>query len=182
MRHSHVKERLHDSTFELNLAPMLDMLVVLITVLLVSFTSIRLGVLDGLIPQPVANAIEVDRKKTDREFTVALAISAKNGLTVTAKVDGKETKQVIGNIGDKFDLVKLHAHLVQLKVAHPETFRIEIAPSEEVTYNDIITVMDRVRITSPSDPKIKVKDPKTGEMAETYLLFPDVVFSNVVDG
>jgi len=182
MRHMHVKERLHDSTFELNLAPMLDMLVVLITVLLVSFTSIRLGVLDGLIPQPVANAVEEDRKKTDREFSVAVSVSPKTGLVIIVKNNGKEDKQAIPNVDGKLDVTKLHQQLVQLKLQHPETFRLEMLPAEDATYNDIISVMDRVRITGPNDPKVKVKDPKTGEMAETYLLFPDVVFANVVDG
>ncbi|MGE3975831.1 MAG: biopolymer transporter ExbD [Bdellovibrionales bacterium] len=182
MRHSHVKERLHDSTFELNLAPMLDMLVVLITVLLVSFTSIRLGVLDGLIPQPIANAVEEDRKKTERTFSVAVSVSPKSGFVVTVKENGKENKHTIANVDGKFDFTKLHNQLVQLKLQHTDTFRIELMPSEEATYNDIVQVMDRVRTTQATDPKIRVKDPKTGETAETNLLFPDVVFANVVEG
>lgn len=176
-------ERIQDSTFELNLAPMLDVLIVLITVLLVSFQSVRLGILDGLIPQPVLTALEKDRKKNEREVQIAVKMNPKNGFTIDVIETGKKAQKIeVPNITGKMDLDRFHREMVQLKLIKTDNFRMELNPTEEATYNDIIQVMDRIRTTSKGDPKVEIKDEKTGKMIETNIMFPDIVFSNAVEG
>lgn len=183
MRHVQGHDRTEDASFELNLAPMLDMLVVLITVLLVSFTTVKLGILDSLIPQPVTTAMEKDRNKTDREFSLSLAIKNGKELDLAVSEKGQKERHIqITPVKNNFDYNRLHAELVKLKQQHSDVFRLEINPSEEVSYNDIITVMDRVRNTAVGDPKILIRDEKLNKSVETNLLFPDVVFSNAVEG
>src|ERR687883_173156 len=102
---SYYHGRIQDSTFELNLAPMLDVLTVLITVLLVSFQSIRLGILDGLIPQPVLTALEKDRKTTERQLTIAVKMNPKTGFTIDVTEGSKPRKIEVPNVDGKMDLV-----------------------------------------------------------------------------
>jgi biopolymer transport protein ExbD len=180
---SYYHGRIQDSTFEINLAPMLDILTVLITVLLVSFQSVRLGLLDGLIPQPVLNALEQDRKKTDRQLQIAVKMNPKTGFVIDVTETGKKpTKIDIPNIAGKMDLVRLHSELISLKLLKTDNFRMELNPTEEASYEEIIQVMDRARTTATGDKKIQIKDEKTGKMVDTNLVFPDIVFSNAVEG
>jgi biopolymer transport protein ExbD len=172
-----------DSTFELNLAPMLDMLTVLITVLLVSFQTIRLGILDGLIPQPVLTALQNDRKKTDRELHVAVKMAPKTGFVIDISETGKKANKInVPNVAGKMDLSRLHQELVRIKLIKTDNFRMELNPTEDASYEDIIQVMDRARTTAKGDPKVEIRDEKTGKMVETNLVFPDIVFSNAVEG
>ncbi len=176
-------ERVQDSTFELNLAPMLDMLVVLITVLLVSFTSVRLGLLDALIPQPVLKALEEDRKKTDRQVHITVKMNPKTGFIIDVSETGKKSNKIeVPNVEGKMDLLRFHKELVTLKLLKTDNFRMELNPTEEASYEEIISVMDRARTTARGDAKVEIKDEKTGKMVETNLLFPDIVFSNAVEG
>ncbi len=176
-------ERTEDSSFDLNLAPMLDMLTVLITVLLVSFQSIRLGILDGLIPQPVLHALEQDRKNTERELQIAVKMAPRAGFVIDVTETGKKTRKIdVPNLRGKMDLVRLHSELVQLKLLKTDNFRVELNPTEDASYEEIVQVMDKARSSVKGDAKIEIKDEKTGKLVETNLLFPDIVFSNAVEG
>src|SRR4051812_30217373 len=111
--------RVEDSTFELNLAPMLDMLVVLITVLLVSFTTVKLGLLDSLIPQPVAAAMEKDKNKKERNFSVSLKVNANKTVDILVREDNKKDQVInLASKDGKYDFVRLHKEVVQLKTGH----------------------------------------------------------------
>ena len=175
-------ERIQDATFEINLAPMLDVLTVLITVLLVSFQSIRLGLLDGLIPQPVLSALLEDRKKTERQLQIAVKMNPKIGFVIDVTEFGKPRKIDIPNLDGRLDLNRFHKELIGLKLLKTDNFRMELNPTEDASYEDIIQVMDRARTTAKGDPDVKIKDEKTGKMVETNLLFPDIIFSNAVEG
>jgi len=176
-------ERIQDSTYDINLAPMLDVLIVLITVLLISFQTVRLGILDALIPQPVLQALENDRKKTERQVSIIVKMNPKTGFTIDVSETGKRSNKIdVPNQGGKMDLVRLHRELIQAKLLKTDNFRVELHPTEEASYDDIIQVMDRARMAVKGDPKIEIRDEKTGKMVETNLLFPDIVFSNAVEG
>jgi len=175
-------DKVEESTYDINLAPMLDMLVVLITVMLVSFTSIKLGLLDGLVPQPVARAMDADKNNKARDLDLQLKAGTKS-IILEVKEKGSSLRKIhIGLKEGKYDLVRLHSELVELKQKYPKVFRLEFSPSESLTYSDIILIMDRVRTTTSGDPKIVIKDEKTNEVAETNLLFPDIVFANAIEG
>lgn len=181
MRTGHARARAEDATFELSLAPMLDMLVCLITVLLVSFTTMKLGVLDTSVPQPVAQALEKDRDRKDRQITFELSLTGKKTADVLVKENGRlRSKVEIAAKGDSFDLERIHRELVGIKLQHPDIFRLEVSPTEDVAYNDIVKVFDQVRMTTPKDPKVFITDEKDGKQVETNLLFPDVIFGNIV--
>ena len=170
-----IRQRVEDSSYELNLAPMLDMMVALVPFLLLSIAFVRLVVVDAKIPQPVAKAIKEDRDKKKRTVNVSMEISGKNG------VKGKKTvKTHVPLLEGKFDVDTVHQKLIQVKQKHPKVFRLEIMPKENVVYKDIVSLMDTARTAKKNDPELFILDEEKNEKVPTKLMFPDVIFGNVV--
>lgn len=170
-----------ESTFDLNLAPMMDMMVTIIPFLLLSAAFVSMVVIEVPLPQAVANAIEKDRKNEKPEATVALNV-AKSGdaiLTVTSP-QGKAQKIEIKAQNGKADTDLLHKKLVEVKQQYPEIFKLELNPEDGVDYKSIVAVMDASRRMEKQDPKVYIMDPVKKEKAEVPLLFPDVVLANLI--
>ena len=70
----------------------------------------------------------------------------------------------------------------EIKKSYPQVFKIEFNPSDSVAYKDIVKLMDEVRKSKSADVRFPVKDEKTGEMTSTEYMFPEVVFSNMLEG
>lgn len=174
------KSRVEDSTFELNLAPMLDIIVSIVPMLLLSVAFVHITVVETPIPQAVEKAIAQNNKNKDA-VQVALSVSRKSGFRFTVNDKGHTKETVVGMKGDKFDLEGLHKETLALKQTYPDVFRLELNPEENVPLDEIVSVMDRVRTTATGEAKVVFKD-ETGKAIETNLLFPDVVFGNVAGG
>ncbi len=173
--------RVEDATFELNLAPMLDIIVSIVPMLLLSVAFVHVTVIETPIPQAVEKAIAAANEKNKDVVQVALHVSKQAGyrFVITDKGETKET--VVAMKGDKFDLDGLHKETMNIKKNYPDVFRVELNPDEAVPLEDIVHTMDRVRVMNSGEPKIVFKD-EAGKDIETNLLFPDVVFGNVAGG
>lgn len=176
-----VRSRMEDSTFDINLAPMLDIIVSIVPLLLLSTVFLKVTVIDSPIPQAVAKAIENDRNKKDHDLTIAIHASA-TGLKIVVNEKGHEQEVQVTAHGKTQDLEKLHSEMIKIKQRFPQTFRLELYPSEELSYNDIVAVLDQVRNRRVADPQIFFTEESTGKKIETDFMFPDVVFANVVGG
>jgi biopolymer transport protein ExbD len=175
------RQRVEDSTYELNLAPMLDMMVALVPFLLLSIAFVRLVVVETKIPQPVAKALKQDRDKKDRDVNIRMEVSAKKGVMILVKEKGKKTKKYSVKLKEgSFDVDAVHSKLVSIKQQYPKVFRLEILPKDNVVYKDVVQLMDTARYTTNSDPQLFVVDDETKEKVPSKLIFPDVIFGNVV--
>jgi biopolymer transport protein ExbD len=153
--------------------------------LLKGFAAVMLGLvfLDAQIPQPVATALEKDRNKKDRDIVLNVDIQSSRNLEIRVSVNGNDNQRIlVPGKSDSFDLNRFHNEIVNLKQKYPETFRVDVNPGEKVSYKEIIQVMDQVRARTPKDPKVFITDEATKKQVETNLLFPDVVFGNVMEG
>lgn len=177
----HFKARVEDSTFELNLAPMLDIIVSIVPMLLLSVAFVHITVIDTPVPQAVEKAIAAANEKNKDVVQVQLAVSKTSGLRFVVNDKGQTKETVVPMKGDKFDLDGLHKETLALKANYPDVFRLELNPEENVPLDEIVSVMDRVRTAATGEPKVVFKD-EAGKPIETNLLFPDVVFGNVAGG
>jgi len=177
------KSRVEDATFELNLAPMLDIIVSIVPMLLLSVAFIHVTVIDTPIPQAVEKAIAAANEKNKDLISVTLSVSRSTGFRFTVNDNGQTKETVVALKGNRFDLEGLHKETLSLKQNYPHVFRLELNPEENVPLEEIVQVMDNVRtsVTSAGEPKFTIKD-ETGKSIETNLLFPDVVFGNVAGG
>lgn len=184
------KTRVDDATFELNLAPMLDIIVSIIPMLLLSVVFVQITVVDTPVPQAVEQAVAAANEKNKDVVQVRLAVSGDRSVHISILDRNGSNKAVdVPAIGSgssaKADLDGLYAQVMNLKKDYPDVFKMEMNPSESVPLDEIISVMDTVRMTRTKDGQpvnLSFKDVTTGKVLETNLLFPDVVFGNIAGG
>ena len=175
------RHRESDATFELNLAPMLDIIVSIVPMLLLSVVFVRIAVVETPVPQAVEKAMVQAENKN--EVQIQLSVSNDYGFKIQVMQKGQTKDINVALKQDKeLDLDGLHKQMVTLKQQYPDVFKMELHPSEEVPLEKIVAVMDKVRNRSKDDPILYFTDSESGKKVETDLIFPDVVFGNVAGG
>ena len=174
------RTRSEDAAFELNLAPLLDIIVSIVPMLLLSVVFVHITTIDTPVPQAVEKAIAAAEDKN--LVQVQLKVSKQTGFHFTITEKGQTKETVVALKGDKLDLDGLHTETLAIKKVYPGVFRLELNPEETVPLDEIVGVMDHVRTISKGEPKVIFNDVDTGKPIETNLLFPDVVFGNVAGG
>jgi biopolymer transport protein ExbD len=172
----------HNSEFELDLAPLLAVMVKLVPVLLVSSAFVQMMIIETDLPQVVKAAIQT-QENNPKSAQIAVEVNKTEGVKIVVSENGQEKIEVIGfDSNKKIDYATLHAKFVEVKKAHPEIFKIDLNPDSEIAYKDLVKIMDEARKVRVSDVRFPVKDPKTGQDTSTDYMFPEVVFSNMLDG
>lgn len=173
--------RTDDNTFDINLAPVLDIIVAIVPMLLLSVAFLEVKMIETPVPQVVEKAIENLEKKETTE--IGLKVSKQHGFVFTVTQNDKVTKEIkVGNKDGNLDYTTLHHTAVNLKQDFPTVFNISVSPDSDVSLKEIITALDQVRRTGSGGKTVQVKDPESGELVTTDLMFPKVAFDNVVGG
>jgi biopolymer transport protein ExbD len=169
-----------ESTFDINLAPMLDVIVAIVPMLLMSVVFIRVNMIEAQIPQIVAEAIENNKNKPV-PVTVALAMQGLN-YKFELVVNGKKTDIVIAAVDGKPNLDGLYKEAAEIKRKYPDVFKVELKPSKEVSLDRIVATLDKIRKLKTGEEGFSIKDEKTGNTVKTDLMFPEVVFADILEG
>lgn len=172
----------HNSEFDLDLAPLLAVMVKLVPILLISSAFVQMMIIETELPQVVQEAIA---KQNDniKPTKISMSMDKKQGVSIIINKNGKESvKQINLNQKQEFDFEKIYLALQEVKKSHPEVFKIEFNPGETVPYKDIVKMMDEVRKSKSTEVRFPVKDEKTGEMVSTEYMFPEVIFTNTLEG
>ena len=163
---------------DIDLAPMLALMVTLIPILLLSSAFVHVRVIETSLPQAVAQII---KKNLDDEKNAKVSVqsqdSGKVPFAVTSK-DGKTTRESIKGEDGKINREGLIELAHQIKSDNPNVFRVEVKPSKTVNYESIVTAMDLLRQSASTE--FDIVDPDTGEQARTNIMFPDVVFVDLL--
>ena len=171
-----------NAEFELDLAPLLAVMVKLVPVLLVSSAFVQMMIIETELPQVVQEAIK-KQEADPGAAKISVAMTKAEGVKITLTEKGQAHIEVVGLNQEKtIDYPALHAKFVELKKSHPEVFKIDIQPESDVAYKDIVKVMDEARRAREKDLKFPVKDDKTGKESMTDYMFPEIVFGNSMDG
>jgi biopolymer transport protein ExbD len=176
------RSRKADATFDLNLAPFLDIIVVIIPMLLLSVAFVQVRMIETNVPQIVAQKIQEQKDNKQPEISFTLKADPKKGYVFQIQEKGKTKDVVIGLKDGKLDFNGLTQAAVQFKKQHTAIFSIDFLPDTALPYDSIVQTMDAVRRLPASEGKVVVKDEKTGELSQTDLMFPDVTFANVIEG
>lgn len=172
----------HNSEFELDLAPLLAVMVKLVPVLLISSAFVQMAVIETELPQVVSEAIQREEQK-EKPTTISLEVDGKDGIQiVVTDGKGKEAVETVPLKDGAFDYKTLHKKLVDVKKAHPEVFKISLNPEGKVPYDEVVKVMDEARQSRDNTVKFPVFDTKQGKNVETNYMFPEIVFTNMMEG
>ncbi len=172
-----------DETFELDLSPMLALMVCLIPIMLLSTEFVRVVIIESPLPQVVERAIAQDRDRSERPVLITLGMSEK-GFDLKVEQAGRVirswNKERSGE--GEWDLEGLNRELASIKSSYPQIFRLDLRPDPSVAYRDIVKVIDEARTPRDESLRFTVIDEATQETAETQLMFPDVLFGNLLEG
>ena len=172
-----------ETSFELDLSPMLALMVTLIPIMLLSTVFVRIALIETPLPQVVEKAIKEDRSKKDRQVNLVLDMNPKYGFKFLIQVNGQTKKNIsIPMQGNAWNLEKLYKEALLVKAQHPKIFRLDLNPNSKVSYEEIVKVMDTLRLIKNGDKKVKIIDKETSQAAKTDIMFPDINFGNVVEG
>lgn len=171
---------------ELPLVPIMDAFVTLIAFLLLATSLLSVTLIDT--PVPVFSNLP-DEPNKDKPLMLTLKLE-ENQLVLSSgfrkiptqafpKIE-KPAEPGKANGGMVYDTDKLHEALIAIKTQFPTERNIVFMPVAEVKYDDLIHVMDAVRVLSKTDPSFFYKD-KDG-VDKPDQLFANVVFGNVISG
>ncbi|WP_291516300.1 biopolymer transporter ExbD [Bdellovibrio sp. ArHS] len=170
----------HNSEFELDLAPLLAVMVKLVPVLLVSSAFVQMMVIESELPQVVNEAIQRQEQKPT-PTNIAIEVET-TGINIVVTEKGQDKVETIPLKNGAYDFETLHAKLVAVKKAHPDIFKLELNPDGKVPYDEIVKVMDAARQARDNSVKFPVFDTKQGKNVETNYMFPEIVFANMMEG
>lgn len=134
--------------FDLNLAPIIDCLVVLIAFMLASATFLSIGILDAGIAAGGAEAKTATLPSINVELKLEAGYELK--LSVSGKVSRKITLSPASSTKPEWNEGAITNELADLKAKYPDLAGLTIEAGNNVEYADVIRVMEISRKTVPN--------------------------------
>lgn len=160
---------------KLNLVPIMDSVFIFIFFLLMSASFLKIYEIGS--PIPIISDQEPPRQDKD---PLALAITLEtNELILLRGVPQKEIKRFQRMPDGTFDYEAIHATLIEIKKQNVDEDSIIFEPVGDLTYEEIVKVMDAVRMMKKTDDTI-MKPNKEGIDEPLKNLFDKIIFSNLM--
>ena len=146
-------------TAELNITAFMNLMVILVPFLLITAVFSRLAVLELNLPGSSSEPVEPQ----EQAFQLEVIIRAD-------KIEvGDRNQGLLGvypNTGDGYDYAALSNKLSELKRRYPAKTDASILLEQDIEYDTLVQVMDRVRIAERVDEE--------EQSIKRYDLFPDI--------
>lgn len=169
---------------EVDLAPMLALMVTLIPILLLSSAFTQLHGTRATLPQMIKGLANENQTNEER----AQLFVKVDGSVVSinwSKGSDKDTFIKSYNIAAAEGANQLSQALVSLKKRDPQLVLANLEPSEKTSYDQINKAIDLLKKpTGQNSQRIEfeIADPKTGLVAKTQQMFPVVEIANIYSG
>jgi biopolymer transport protein ExbD len=133
--------------FELNLAPVIDCLTVLITFVLISTSYVSIGVLQAELA--VASTTPATEQKSNDEM---LTVELKDDHSIVLSLAGKSnhTSRINPNPDRSWNYKALSDSLAQTKSQFPQLASLVLNADSDVDYREVIKTMELARKSTPS--------------------------------
>ena len=133
---------------ELNITAFMNLMVVLTPFLLITAVFSRLGILELNLPTSQSQAADDEPPKFQLEITVR-----DSGIEVGDRNAG--TLNRIAKTGDDYHLDELSKYLSRIKQQFPAKSDATLLLEPDISYQVLVAVMDRVRVSESFDPAEK---------------------------
>ncbi|ATH06630.1 biopolymer transporter ExbD [Halobacteriovorax marinus] len=157
-----------------NLIPILDAVFIFIFFLLMSSRFLNINEIPSDVP------IVSDRQppKSNKK-PLALTLQILNTrIQILTGVPGYVRKTIGKNAEGDYDLQALRDYLIDLKQKNVDENTVVLEPKVDLSYEDIVKIMDTVRDLKKTDPDIWTKT-KDGMDLRVKELFNNIVFGNI---
>jgi biopolymer transport protein ExbD len=157
-----------------NLIPILDAVFIFIFFLLMSANFIKIYEIPSAVP--ILNAGTPPRNEKP-----PLALTLRIGQDSIVVMTGvpSRTRTTIGKTADgTYDLEKLRSYLIDLKTGNMDERTVILEPLINLTYEEIVQIMDTARLIRKTDPALFKKDDAGIDVRVTEL-FDNIVFGNI---
>jgi biopolymer transport protein ExbD len=159
--------------FELDLAPLLSVMVKLVPVLLISSAFVQIMTIESDLPGSLTKVIEQSHQQNVQ--IKMLAADDKN-VTLVMTIDGKSEKMKVPAKDGVIDYQAVHANLVEVKKRYPQSFHLVLRAEGQVTYQETVSLMDEARKSKSDQIEFTYVDQeKPNEPQKTQWMFPEVM-------
>lgn len=160
---------------KLNLIPILDTVFIFIFFLLISADFYKLHEISSDIP-----IISDSKPKKEDKKPLALTITiTKSGFQIHTGIPSRLIKTVGKTAQGDYDYETLKSYLISLKKRNLNEDTVILEPITNLNYEELVKVMDTVRMLRSTDEAIYKKSPK-GVTIRLKHLFNNVVFGNLL--
>lgn len=160
---------------KLNLVPIMDAVFIFIFFLLMSAQFLQVMEIGSDVP--ILSEAEPPKKDKD-PLALQLKIEEK-GLTLMAGINPRVIARFSRNPDGLYELDALHQKLVELKRTNLDEESIILQPEWDISYDEIIKIMDTVRLLRNTDEALFKKD-KDGIEQKIKTLFAKIIFGNLM--
>ena len=157
-----------------NLIPILDAVFIFIFFLLMSASFIQIYEIQSDVP-----IINPGEPPKNQEKPLALTLRVlQDRLVIYTGVPSSARKSFTKTSDGEYDFISLREYLIGLKKRNLDERTIILEPRVNITYEEVIEIMDSVRMLKRTDPAIFQKD---GEGLEVKVreLFDNIIFGNI---
>lgn len=166
-----------EAAFDINLAPVLDIIVSIVPMLLLSVAFLQVKMIETPVPQVVAQASEQAQK--DDQIEVTITASKTQGFAFEVKEKGQaRTLKVEMPVG-QINLDAIYGKALEIKKQYPQVLNVSLNPAGDLSLAELVNVMDAIRKMKPQDGSVAFRDPATSQPIKTDFLFPKVIFGNI---
>lgn len=160
---------------KLNLVPILDSVFIFIFFLLMSASFLKIYEIGS--PIPLVSDQEPPKNKKE---PLALTMSVDtNVIILKSGVPSRVMKRFNRQPSGEFDYEELHAYLIDVKKKHMDEDSLMFEPEGDLTYEEIVKIMDSVRMLKRTDEAL-YKTNKDGIDEKVKNLFDKIIFSNTM--
>lgn len=171
-----------EASLDLDLAPMLALMVTLIPIMLLSTVFVKVNVIETPLPQLVDKIVNDKSQKNVAELSLKMR-SDKSFVFNVVSVASHQNKtfRISANEGS-WDYQKLYEVAKSVKEDYPQVFILSLEPERGVSYKDMVKTMDEVRKLKNNERQFKVIEKESHKKISTQLMFPKIQLGNVLEG
>lgn len=160
---------------KLNLVPILDSVFIFIFFLLMSASFLKIYEIGS--PIPLVSDQEPPKSK---KVPLALTMQAEtNVITLKSGVPSRVIHKFNRKPSGEFDYEEIHSALINIKKQHMDEDSIMFEPDGDLTYEEIVKIMDAIRVLNKTDEAL-YKTNKDGIDEKVKNLFDKIIFSNTM--
>lgn len=161
---------------KLNLVPIMDSIFIFIFFLLMSASFLKIYE----IGSPIPIVSDQDQPKDEKIPLALTMVINTNEIILSSGVPSRTLNKFKRQETGDFNYDEIHGALIEIKKKHVTEDSIIFEPIGDLTYEEIVKIMDAVRVLSKTDEAI-FRPNKEGIDEKIKNLFDRIIFSNLMN-